>query len=443
MPNPVSLRCEIVRKFAVCLVASQTIGGYIIGGVENFVVQLSSWLDGKSIKTVVICGSPKRITQIFKVVRAPQLSKSPPSRNENAQPGYLPPLVGSFMFSAVAFLKVISLQKKYGFSVIHAQDTSYAALAAVLSAKLLGLPVVLHSHGIELRSAMVMLQSKGLNKSVVAPVYLSFFLLLERELVKRCDSIIVVSQEAKDYLVNLGISTGNCSVINAGVDSKKFCQNSPPSIMFQSKRNGKKSNIIIGFVGRLFFVKNLERLIEAFAIAQRSIEGAAKLIIIGDGPMRQRLEEKVEALGIKAKVTFLGVRSDIPNLLRQIDVFILPSLIEGSPISLMEAMTAGKAVIASDIPSIREIVRNGKEGILVNPYDTEDMKRAILFFYNNPDLIVTMGYNAEKRAKLYGVEMVYGKILQLYEEVIVCKTCCKSFESPHLIRPKEDCTFSN
>jgi glycosyltransferase involved in cell wall biosynthesis len=100
--------------------------------------------------------------------------------------------------------------------------------------------------------------------------------------------------------------------------------------------------------------------------------------------------------------------------LNAIDIFVLPSLSEGSPFSLIEAMAAGKAIIASNIPAIREIVEDGKEALLFNPYIPEQLKEAILKLYHNPELRRKLGQNAEKKVKQYDINVVFPKIIEVY-----------------------------
>lgn len=410
-----NLSSEKMSLNSVCIVASQKVG-ISIGGVENFVIQLSHWLGKKSIRTVVISNSPKKKANVKHLEKESPLFFSPSVGPANLLFDYFPPVFGSLFFSFLSFLMIIKLQKSFCFSIIHAQDTSYAALAAVLASKLLCLPVVLHSHGIELKSAMSLLHSKGLSNSLIAPIYLAFCLLLERILIKKCDHLILVSQEAKDYLLQHRVSIKKYSVIKVGVDLKKY-QSTVNEINHQNLSGHEKTCVIFGFIGRLSLVKNLIHLIRAFAMARGSFLGKAKLLIIGDGPMRVNLEKETKRLGIVSDVTFLGERLDINRLLSEIDVFILPSFVEGSPTSLLEAMAAGKAIIASDIPSIGEIVRNGKEAILVNPYDIEELKQAILLLHNNPHLRETLSCSAMEKVKFYDFGIVFGKILRIYKEL--------------------------
>lgn len=105
------------------------------------------------------------------------------------------------------------------------------------------------------------------------------------------------------------------------------------------------------------------------------------------------------------------------QLLSALDIFILPSYTEGCPTSLLEAMASGKAIIASNIPSIREIVSDGKEAILVDPNNANELKHAILLLHDDLNKRAQLGRKARERAKLYDVNIVYNRILKEYQNL--------------------------
>ncbi|MCC6005323.1 MAG: glycosyltransferase, partial [Thermofilum sp.] len=177
--------------------------------------------------------------------------------------------------------------------------------------------------------------------------------------------------------------------------------------------------VTIGYIGGLKPEKNVETLVKAFEGFVKSCPKAkAKLIIIGDGPTRPILEEYVRERGIENIVSFLGFIPNAYKLLNAIDIFVLPSLSEGSPIALIEAMSSGKAIIASDIPAIKELVEDGKEALLFDPRDPVQLKNLILKLYNDPELRKKLGENAKRKAEQYNVDVVFPKMLQIYKEVV-------------------------
>ena len=108
-------------------------------------------------------------------------------------------------------------------------------------------------------------------------------------------------------------------------------------------------------------------------------------------PLRAELEAKAERLGISKWVRFLGMRSDVPDLLQMADVFALPSLWEGLPIALLEAMGAGLPVIATRVEGVEEMIVDGENGLLAQPADTKSLKTGLLRMLAQPDLRVNLG----------------------------------------------------
>ena len=172
----------------------------------------------------------------------------------------------------------------------------------------------------------------------------------------------------------------------------------------------------MGYVGRLDPIKNVDGLIRGFVQAASIDRKHLSLVILGDGPDRARLEELAGTQNVP--IIFKGFTNNVPDELLKIDVFVLPSFSEGCPLSLLEAMASGKAIIASNLPTIREIVRQNKEAILVNPHDTNMLQKAILELSNDEVLRNKLANNAKERAKLYDNKRVYSKILDVYRTLV-------------------------
>lgn len=139
----------------------------------------------------------------------------------------------------------------------------------------------------------------------------------------------------------------------------------------------KTGEIIFITVSRLNPAKGLNYLLEAFAALNKQYP-SVKLLIAGSGPSEAELKGLSRILGIKDKVVFLGERNDIKELLHMSDIFVFPTLSEGLPLSLLEAMAVGKSCIASDIGPIQEIIQNNDNGILFRTKDSKDILRAML-----------------------------------------------------------------
>ena len=137
------------------------------------------------------------------------------------------------------------------------------------------------------------------------------------------------------------------------------------------------SSFLFGTVGRLVEKKNHKTLLQAFQRVARDIPCSA-LVIVGGGPLESTLKALARSLGLEGRVHFLGVRGDVPVILRALDVFVFPTIREGLPLSLLEAMASGLPIIASDIGCIREVINDGLAGGLVNPSDPHGLAEAMI-----------------------------------------------------------------
>ena len=152
------------------------------------------------------------------------------------------------------------------------------------------------------------------------------------------------------------------------------------------------------FVGRLDAVKGVPLLLEAFA-GLRDRHPEAGLWIVGDGPGRAEYEAQAQAMGLGAAVEFLGYRSmsEVPGLLAQSDLLVLPSFAEGLPVVLMEALAARIPVIASRVAGVQELVEDGVNGFTIPPGDVESLRARMEVLFSDPDLRAKMGASGRNR----------------------------------------------
>lgn len=156
--------------------------------------------------------------------------------------------------------------------------------------------------------------------------------------------------------------------------------------------------VAVSFIGRLAPQKDVPSLLEAWAeIAPK--DSHLRLVVVGEGPERANLERLAARLGIQDSVHFLGFREDVRELLTASDVFVMPSLWEGQPLSLLEAMAAGLPVVATDIKGIRGTVRNEIEAILVAAGNPAELASALERVTSDPALRAKLGEAARKRAE--------------------------------------------
>lgn len=202
--------------------------------------------------------------------------------------------------------------------------------------------------------------------------------------------IIAVSDTVRDSLVRNGIQPERVSVVPDGIDLSAFPRGTHDTL---------HTPPVFLFVGRLVSDKCVDVLLRA-----RAKESPALLRIAGDGPERGTLEALAEELGVKNRVEFLGTRRDISALIADSDCLILPSRREGFGLVLVEALASGIPVIASALPSLWNIVRNGENGLLVPPDDVSALQTAMDTICTDPILFKQLASRAHESAAPYTIE---------------------------------------
>jgi glycosyltransferase involved in cell wall biosynthesis len=250
---------------------------------------------------------------------------------------------------------------------------------------------ILHSHGGGRADFFVYLASKLVNIPVkittvanlverwfeINPLQLYVYKRLQRKTEKIFDQFICVSDYLADYLIQQrGLDRTKVKTIYNGVDLDYF-KATPESPPIKNEFPRKEEQILIGAIGRLVAEKGLEYLLEGIPDVLKRFP-QAKVLLVGDGPLKAHLERRVISLGLKERIIFTGFRSDIREILSCLDILILPSLLEGFPMIILEAMAMAKTIIASDIPGIREQIKDGTSGILVPAKDSKALAAAIL-----------------------------------------------------------------
>jgi sugar transferase (PEP-CTERM/EpsH1 system associated) len=194
---------------------------------------------------------------------------------------------------------------------------------------------------------------------------------IQRVLMRRADFAFAVSHRLKHDLVReIGLAEAQLGVIHNGVDVSRFRKAGA------LRSTVSRGPLVIGSVGRLVAVKNYGLLLQAVARLPSTLDW--RLVLIGDGPERASLEAQASSLAITDRVTFAGHCDDVPARLASMDVFVLPSISEGLSNTLLEAMAAGCALIASDVGGNSEIVHDGVTGRLFASGDVEGLTRQLV-----------------------------------------------------------------
>lgn len=241
--------------------------------------------------------------------------------------------------------------------------------------------------------------------------------LINRFLARFTDRIIAVSGKVRDDILMYDhISPDKVEVIHNGVDIDIF--SNQDGKVKRSEFGIPEDTVVIGNVGRLAEAKGQRYLLEALAVLKDKFP-MIRLLIAGDGPLMKELKGYAETLGIKQNVLFLGMRRDIPALLSVMDIFVLPSLWEGLPNALLEAMAGSRPIIAADIPAFREIIDSKDVGILIPPGDSAALAEALSLLLEERSLRETMGRNAKQRClSLFDIKAVVGAYTGLFEAIL-------------------------
>ncbi len=250
-----------------------------------------------------------------------------------------------------------------------------------------------------------------------------------RPLVQR---YVPMSKDIAQWLVRaVGVEPARIRQLYSGVDAERF---SPPVAVGDGSdpraavREALKPGFfpadarVIGTVGRLDPVKNQISLLQALAALRReqpALAGGLRLVIAGDGPLRGSLEQSAADLGVADAVWFAGARSDTPDILRALDVFVLPSLNEGISNTILEAMASGLPVIAGRTGGNPELVQDGTTGALYDVGGPGELERVILAYLTNPALRTAHGEAGRARVvQNFSLTAMVQRYLDLYDELL-------------------------
>ena len=278
-------------------------------------------------------------------------------------------------FSPGIVLELYRLMKKKQIHVVRThryRSNLYGRLAAFLA----GVPVIIASVHDNYRT------DKRLKR-----------IIMNRILSKITDKIVAVSEDVKkDILRYDSIDPSKIEVIPNGIDVERFNPERNTTDI-RKEFSLEEDDIVIGFIGRIVPAKGLEYLLNALPYLKEEFKNI-KLLIVGEGSLVEELKERAKKNNIFDNILFTGRRRDIPEILASINIFVMPSIAEGLPNALLEAMAMGKPIVTTEVGGIPEIVKNGFNGLLVPPRDTVSLSKAIKELISNDQLATKMGQAA-------------------------------------------------
>jgi glycosyltransferase involved in cell wall biosynthesis len=208
--------------------------------------------------------------------------------------------------------------------------------------------------------------------------------LLNRVMIDRADAVLAISRQIEDYyLRNLRLKREKVRHIGNGIDLAHFRRKDGQSLR-QSLGIGAKERVI-GMVANLRPEKNHKLLISAFSRMARLLQDV-KLVLVGTDCMNGEIQKYAVLANVSDRVLFLGQRDDIPELLSVFDVFCLPSIHEGLPLTVLEAMAVGVPIVGSDVMGINEVIENGSTGLLFPAGDEEKLAERLTLILTDKGL---------------------------------------------------------
>ena len=302
--------------------------------------------------------------------------------------------------------------------IVHTH-TSKPGILGRWAARMAGVPIIVHTpHG------HVFFGHFG-------PLASRFFLVVERLMAFITDRMVALTEgERNDYIALSVCHPGKLVTIHSGVEIDRYMA---VQVNIQEKKRSLGLNpkgLVVGTVGWLLPIKGPMYLLKAMARVWQS-HPETSLVFVGKGDLEKELREEALRMEASGRVSFLGWRDDIPEIMHTLDIFVLPSLNEGMGRVLVEAMAAAKPVVASRVGGIPDLVKHGQNGLLVEPGDIEGLSLAIRKLLIDTKMRDEMGRRGKTMALDFGVEKMVEKIDALYSSLCQRKQV-KKRGSPYL-----------
>ncbi len=365
-------------------------------GADNVLIELSKQLRHSFFSPVI---------GVFKNIHNPHLEVAEVAR-QHSLPVQIFPCKGKLDLKTVLLIRRFVDEQKINLIHTHGYKSNFYTAAAVPGKKV---PMITTCHN-------------WLGDDIKMKLYAR----LDKVFLNRFDKIIAVSDAVKQEILNHGISSEKLVTIYNGIDIKRF-NNRINENNIRKKLGIEDDCKVIGTVGRLseekghiYFLKAAEKVLQKYP--------RVVFLIVGDGPLREYLEEKACRIADKLysqKVIsqnpfiFTGVRNDISTIYSIMDIFVLPSLTEGLPMVLLEAMASRKTVVATDVGAVSSVFEHGRSGVLIEPGNVNNLSMEIMELLANPQKIQKMANHARQKVELeFSSKIMTEKYLDVYQDVL-------------------------
>jgi glycosyltransferase involved in cell wall biosynthesis len=310
----------------------------------------------------------------------------------------------------VATIRLARLIRRERPQILHTH-TAKAGTVGRVAALLAGSrrpPIVVHTfHGHVLRGYF-------------GPLRSLFFRLLERRLASISTALVAVSPQVRDDLVALGVAPRDrFVVIRLGIELDERVAPEQNGRLESRRYLGIPADrFAVGWIGRMTAVKRTDDVLVAFRRLRDSGVDAC-LCMVGDGPDRPQLERRAHELGVMRDTLFLGYQEDVAPYYAAFDTLVLPSGNEGTPVSAIEALAAGRPVVATRVGGVPDVVRDGEDGFLVEAGATDDLADRLERLARDPALRERMGEQGRARVfPRYAVDRLVDDVDRLYRALL-------------------------
>ena len=384
-----------------------------VGGPAIHVINLNAGLDRARFESILITGTenPGEGTLLDLAVE------------RGIQPIVIPEIVAEATLKPrdlKALAALYRLLRRERPHIVHTH-TAKAGFVGRLAARLAGVPIVVHTyHGHILHSYYSPAKTRILRR-------------MERGLGVLTDRIIAVSEQVKRDLVDYRVAGAEkINVIQLGFDLKPFLDSATHRGSFRQELSLDNGARLVGIVGRIFPIKNHRLFLDA-AARIAAADKAARFVIVGDGSLRHQMEEHAAGLGIADRVVFTGWRRDLPRIYADLDVLVVSSDNEGTPVSAIEAMAAACPVVATRVGGLPDLIDEDETGHLVPRGDAPALAAAVQRLLRDREAARRLGETARARiAERFTAERLIADIEHFYRDLLAKKGIVTTWSLPRL-----------
>ena len=372
-----------------------------MGGPALHVAYLTKGLEERGYHTTLLAGSLARGESSMSFV-AEELGvdwHSVPQLHREISP----------LYDTLSIIRLVKWIRDVRPHILHTH-TAKAGTVGRIAAALAGdarPPVIVHTfHGHVLRGYF-------------DPATTAVFRGLERKLAQTATRLVAVSPEVRDDLVELGVAPAEkFSVIRLGIDLDERVTSGDGGSELRRLYGVSPDEFVVGWIGRMTAIKRVDDILLAFRrLRERGVN--ARLCLVGDGPDREHVEQRAHDLGISRNVLFVGYQRDVGPYYSFFDTLVLPSANEGTPVVAIEALAAGRPVVATRVGGVPDVVEDDADGMLVRVGDIDGIADALERLAHDPELRRRLGDAGRARTiPRYRVERLVDDVDALYRELL-------------------------